>query len=117
MHLVAQSLESMHRLREDEKNVGEGTLGALRSGPRYLVYLARGCDTFHVTLCEGILGRDLYDGLRLAGDAARTLLTNNGFPAPINNRVAYDLAALTWGGRDRHSVRDCALSAADFPRC
>ena len=75
---------------------------------------ARCSDAWSAT--QAILGRELYDGQRLAGDAARTLLTKNGFPVPINNRVAYGLVALAWGGSRSHSVREYALSAANFLR-
>ena len=63
--------------------------------------LGAGGDTFHVGLGPALLGRELFDGLRRAGDAARTLLTQIGFPVPISNRVAYGLAAGTWGGGTR----------------
>ena len=108
--------EEARRFQEDETKVGEGSLGALRGDARWLVYLARGCDTFRVGLCPSLLGRDLFDGLRRAGDAARTLLTQAGFPVPINNRVAYGIAAGTWGGRDADHVKPYSLTAADFPR-
>ena len=81
------------------------------------MYLARGCDSFTVTMCPGLLGRDLFDGLRRAGDAARVLLTQVGFPVPISNRVAYGCAAGTWGGRDADHVSPHSLTAADFPKC
>ena len=86
---LTASQNEIRRLQEDEPKIGEGTLGALRGQPRWLVYLARGCDSFTVTMCPGLLGRDLFDGLRRAGDAARVLLTQAGFLVPISNRVAY----------------------------
>ena len=107
--------EETRRLHEDEAKIGEGTLGALRGDSRWLVFLARGCDTFQVGLCPALLGRELFDGLRRAGDAARGLLTQVGFPVPISNRIAYGMAAGTWGGRDADHVKPYSLTAADFP--
>ena len=42
--------------RQDAKNQGEGTLGYLKSINRFLVYLARGCDGFEVSLGRSRLG-------------------------------------------------------------
>ena len=91
-------------------------MAALRGDSRWLVFLARGCDTFQVGLCPALLGRELFDGLRRAGDAARGLLTQVGFPVPISNRIAYGMAAGTWGGRDADHVKPYSLTAADFPK-
>ena len=78
---------------EDDKNLAEGTLGYLRGSARWLTYLARGCDELDVVVCEGLIGRDLYDSLKRAGDSARALLTATGWPVPISNRIAYGFAA------------------------
>ena len=114
--LVAVQAEARHA-QEDDSKVGEGTMNSLRGASRWLVYLGRGCDTFDVAICEGLLGRDLHDGLKRAGDAARTLLTQAGFPVPISNRVAFGLAACAWGGRDADHAPDWSMTAADFPWC
>ena len=66
----------------------EGSMGHLRGSNRFLVYLARGCDELDVTLCEGLLGRDLFDALKRTSDGARALLTQVRWPVPINNGVA-----------------------------
>ena len=67
LNRLTAAQEDIRRLQEDETKVGEGTMGALRGDARWWVYLARGCDTFDVTLCQGLLGRDLFFGLRKVG--------------------------------------------------
>ena len=79
---VASNLENLRKQGEDDKNVGEGSLGSLRGPTRWLVYLGRCCDTLTVDVCEGLVGRELFDSARKVGDAARSLLTQIGFPSP-----------------------------------
>lgn len=67
-----------------------------------------------MSLCEGLLGRDLYEGLRRAGDGARALLTMIKWPVPINVRIAYGLAAGCQGGRNSDHLAEWSLSPADF---
>ena len=60
--MLSQHLSQQQRVTEGESKTQEGTQGYLRrSGPRLLLYLARGCDTYEVRLCPGYLGKDLYD--------------------------------------------------------
>ena len=113
--LVANEIASLRRVQEDDKNLTEGSLGYLRGQVRLLVFLARACDTFTVTLCQGQLGRELYDDLKRAGDVGRSLMSQIGFPNVMTNRLAYGLAAGAWGGRDVDHAPDHALLAADFP--
>jgi hypothetical protein len=111
---IGHVLDALRRQNEDEKATAEGTLGHLRGHCRWYVYLARGCDEMEVSLCEGLLGRDLYDGLRRAGDGARALLTMVKWPVPINVRIAYGFASGNLGGRDIDTMPEWSLSAADF---
>ncbi len=67
-----------------------------------------------MSLCEGLLGRDLYDSPRRAGDGARALLTMVKRPVPITVRMAYGLAGGCHGGRDLETLPEWSLSAADF---
>lgn len=87
----------------------EGTLGFLRGRVRWHVFLARGCDTLKVSVCEGLLGRDLYEEMRRAGDGARALLTLAKWPVPITSRMAYGFAAAAHGGRSCDMAPECAL--------
>ena len=107
-------LDSIRRQNEDDKQLAEGSLGYLRGHARWWVFLARGCDQLTVGVCEGLLGRDLYDGLRRAGDGARALLTLSKWPVPINTRIAYGFAAAASGARDLDSAPEWTLTAADF---
>ena len=77
-------------------------MGYLKSANRYLVYLARGCDTYYVRFCPSVLGRELFDSLRRICDVGRHQLMGRGFPVPMRNRIAYGIAAACWGGRDKH---------------
>ena len=105
----------MKKQSEDDKNLGPGTLGYLRGLAKWLVYLARGVDEFGVTVCSGLLGRDLFDGLKRAGDRARASLMAVKFPVPMSNRIAYGLAGGLFGGRNVHALQEFSFSAADFP--
>ena len=78
--MFLNALATRSRLDEDDTKMREGTLGYLRkSEPRYLAFLARGCDTLEVELAPGYLGLDLYDALRHAGDSGRAMATRHGF--------------------------------------
>ena len=60
LRAVAQTVESLRNRTEDAANEGEGSISSLKSRMRLLAYLTRGCDTFRVAICEGILGRDPF---------------------------------------------------------
>ena len=74
------------------------------------MFLLRGCDTLRVTLCPGVVGKELYHALRIAGTQARP-----EFPCNIQNRHSYGFAALQLGGKTLATVPDYCLSAGDFP--
>ena len=57
LSLVVSDICGLRRMHEDDKSTTEATLGYLQGNVRWLVYLARGCDTFDVGLCAGRLGR------------------------------------------------------------
>ena len=116
MQAVASEVAHLRRTQEDDKGNNAGQLGALRGQNRFLVYLARGCDEFDVSLCAGQLGRELYEDLRKAGNIGRTLMQQIGFPEVMSNRLAYGLASACWGGRDADHGEDHALMARDFPK-
>ena len=96
---MGATLEGMQRQGEGDENPLEGTLGYLGGNARWLVFLARGCDELQVSVCEGLVGRELYDGLRRAGDSARAWLAFAGWPVPVTNRIAYGHAAALHGSR------------------
>ena len=77
-------------------------MGYLKSPNRFLVYLARGCGEYKVSIGTARLGRDLYDDLRRSGDVGRVLMVQLGFPCTMTNRIAYGIAAAAWGGRRPH---------------
>ncbi len=67
-----------------------------------------------VSLCEGLVGRDLYDGLRRAGDGACALLTPSRWPVPIIVRLACGLAAGVHGGRSHEGTPEWSINVSDF---
>ena len=115
--MLLNPLATRSRLDEDDAKMQEGTVGYLRkSEPRYLAFLARGCDTLEVELALGYLGLDLYDALRHAGGSGRAMATRHEFPAAMKNRIAYALAAFAHGARDDAHMPDWSLGVADFPK-
>jgi len=70
-----------------------------------------------VTVCPGLVGRDLLNGLRRAGDGGRALLMDAGWPVPMTNAIAYGLASGSWGGRDVASAAEWSLLVSNFPWC
>ena len=97
-NVLTKIFDHIQRNADDQKNQGEGTLGYLKSPNRFLVYLARGCDEYKVSIGTARLGRDLYDDLRRSGDVGRGLMVQLGFPCTMTNRIAYGIAAAAWGG-------------------
>ena len=79
------------------------------------MFLLRGCDTLRVTLCPGVVGKELYHALRIAGTQARPQLRRIEFPCNILNRHSYGFAALQLGGKTLATLPDYCLSAGDFP--
>ena len=70
---VCQTLEGIPAALAEAEEAPPGSLAYLSRDPRWRVFLARGCDTLQVSVCEGLLGKDLYDGLKRVGglDGAR----------------------------------------------
>ncbi|CAE8721383.1 unnamed protein product [Polarella glacialis] len=59
-------------------------------------------------------GRDAFMALRQAAAHARPRMNLIRFPVDINNRMAYGLASLSFGGRDHRSNPDHSSGARDF---
>ena len=101
---LSKQLDTLQRDKDDDKNNGEGILGYLKNHDKYFVFLARNCDRHGDAFCAGVLGRDLFDSLRRACDVARNVVMERGFPVPISNRIAYGIAAGTWGGQGERNL-------------
>ena len=114
---VVHAIEGLRRAQEDDKAHSKGTLGAIRRGEELDVYLARGCDTLTVEVCAGLLGKELFHGLKRACEHAKHLMQQVRWPTTVTNRMAYGVAAMAWGGKDHRELPAWSLSAADFPRC
>eukprot|EP00972_Heterocapsa_arctica_P114114 16440854-Heterocapsa_arctica.AAC.1 len=80
-----------------------------------MVMVARGMDNFRVEMCLGEVGRNLYKAIKKTAESSTGLYKKTGWPTPVNNRQAFAIASLSWGGRGVDSVPQHALSAADFP--
>ena len=105
---------------------GLAQLGLAASGPtsaglqhllgdaRYLVHLARGCDTFEVRVGTRLLGQELYRFLRGRGPCTAAKLGSAGWPLRLSNRVALGFAAGLFGRRARTQASRDALLAEDF---
>ena len=80
-----------------------------------LVLLTRACDQHSVVVCPGVLGRQLYTGLKDAAVGAGGALREAGGNLTMRNRLALGVAGGYWGGRTAASAEAWALTAADFP--
>ncbi|CAE7534189.1 unnamed protein product [Symbiodinium sp. CCMP2592] len=92
-----------------------GKLASIGRLEERLVFLLRGCDTLSVTLCPGVVGKELFHALRIAGTQARPQLRKIEFPCNIQNRHSYGFAALQMGGKTLSTLPEYCLSAGDFP--
>ena len=111
LQAIAKSLTS----KEDSLAQERGKLSSIGRLEERLVFLLRGCDTLRVTLCPGVVGKELYHALRIAGTQARPQLRRIEFPCNIQNRHSYGFAALQLGGKTLATIPDYCLSAGDFP--
>ena len=78
------------------------------------MFIIRGCDTFDVQVCPGVLGRELFNSMKMMGDTMRHLLLITKFPVPMFNRIAFGFAASAFGGRNPQNAPPYCLTAADF---
>ena len=114
---LLQAVDGIRRSQDEDKVAQKGTLGAIGRPEELDVYLARGCDTLEVEVCGTLVGRELFHGLKRACEHAKHVMQAVQWPTVVTNRLAYGIAAFTWGGRDHGSLPDWAVSVADFPHC
>ena len=112
---LVQAVEGIRKNQENAKRKPVGTFDAVGSSEELDVFLAQGCDTLTVEVCPTLLGHDLFYGLKRACHGAQSHLQQIGWPTLVNNRIAYGLAALSWGGRTCADLHPWCLSASDFP--
>ena len=112
---IAHALEDASLQRRLEQcSHDSGSLTQLTGVCRWAVFVARGCDTYDVKWCKGLLGLELYYGLRRAGAAPSMCADFAGLRTPITNRLAFGAAAGHWGSRRSARSNGCTLTAADF---
>ncbi|CAE7435441.1 unnamed protein product [Symbiodinium sp. CCMP2592] len=111
LQAIAKSLTA----KEDSLAQERGKLASIGRLEERLVFLLRGCDTLSVTLCPGVVGKELFHALRIAGTQARPQLRKIEFPCNIQNRHSYGFAALQMGGKTLSTLPEYCLSAGDFP--
>ncbi|CAE7671785.1 unnamed protein product [Symbiodinium sp. CCMP2592] len=111
LQAIAKSLTS----KEDALAQERGKLASIGRIEERLVFLLRGCDSLSVTLCPGVVGKELFHALRIAGTQARPQLRKIEFPCNIQNRHSYGFAALQLGGKTLNTLPEYCLSAGDFP--
>ena len=104
LQAIAKAVTSKDEAASHDK----GKLASIGKLEERLMYLVRGCDSLTVPLGAATVGKELYHSLRATSTQGR-------FPVNINNRVAYGITSLSFGGKDLKSLPDYCLSAADFP--
>lgn len=92
-----------------------GKLASIGKTEERMVFLLRGCDKLTVPVGNSTVGKELYHSLKSTSTQGRPQLRSIQFPVNINNRVAFGLASLSFGGKDTRALPDHCLSAADFP--
>ena len=92
-----------------------GKLSSIGKTEERLAFLLRGCDKLTVPVCSSTVGKELYHALKSTSTQGRPQLRSIQFPVNINNRVAFGLASLSFGGKDTRALPEHCLSAADFP--
>eukprot|EP00959_Pyramimonas_sp_CCMP1952_P019429 410514-Pyramimonas_sp.AAC.1 len=58
---------------EESGGAAAGTIASIGRAEEQLVYMARGCDFYTVTLCPGLLGKDAFHALRSVGQNSMSL--------------------------------------------
>ena len=111
LQAIAKAVTSKDEAAAQEK----GKVSSIGKVEERLVYLTRGCDAFTVPVGTATVGKELYHALRATATQGRPQLRAIQFPVNINNRIAYGMASMSFGGKDARAIPDYNLSAADFP--
>ena len=111
--LLTSMVYHMDRIANPDVNTKPGTLGGTRRNGEIHVSVARGFDNFTVTLCPGVVGKQLALGLKALNERLRPLYDLHQLPTGFPNRFCIGASCLTWGGRPKED--DWAISEADFP--
>ena len=111
--LLTSMVYHMDRIANPDVNPKPGTLDGIRRNDEIHVYVARGFDNFTVTLCPGVVGKQLAIGLKALNERLRPLYDLHQLPTGFSNRFCLGAACLTWGGRPKED--EWMISEADFP--
>ena len=103
---------NIDRLANPETQAKPGTLDSVKRNEEIWVFVARYFNNFHVSLCPGVVGKQLATGLKSLNDRLRPLYESIGLPNGFTNRVCLGAANFAWGGRTGDS--DHVLSEQDF---
>ena len=93
-----------------------GTLQALTSVERNIVFLIRMCETMNVPFCKGVYDRQLAKDIFHSCDIGTQDFQNLGIEVRPTARLALLTAAARAGGRDHDSASGTSLLVADFPK-
>ena len=107
LQAIVKSLTS----KEDSLAQDRRKLASIGRLEERVVFLLRGCDTLKITLCPGVVGKELFHALRIAGTQARPTAQEDRVP------LQYPESAQLWfrrraaGSEDpRHTARVLPLS-------
>ena len=95
--LLTSMVYHMDRIANPDVNPKPGTLDGIRRNDEIHVYVARGFDNFTVTLCPGVVGKQLALGLKALNERLRPLYDLHQLPTGFSNRFCIGAACLTWG--------------------
>ena len=115
---TAKALQTIARTlsgKDEATGHDRGKLAAIGKVEERIVYLLRGCDSLTVLIATATVGKELYHALKGTATQGRPQLRSIQFPVNINNRIAFGMASLSFGGKDTRALPDYCLSAADFP--
>ena len=111
--LLTSMVYHIDRIANPDVNPKPGTLDGIRRNDEIHIFVARFFDNYTVTLCPGVVGKQLALGLKSLNERLRPLYELHKIPTGFSNRLCLGAACLTWGGRGKDE--DWVLNESDFP--
>ena len=110
---TAKALQAIARTltgKDEAAGQERGKLSSVGKTEERMTFLLRGCDKLTVPVGNSTVGKELYHALKSTATQGRPQLRSIQFPVNINNRIAFGLASLSFGGKDTRALPDHCLS-------
>ena len=99
---TAKALQAIARTltgKDEAAGQERGKLSSVGKTEERMTFLLRGCDKLTVPVGNSTVGKELYHALKSTATQGRPQLRSIQFPVNINNRIAFGLASLSFGGQ------------------